>query len=355
MKKLKLQKRKGCAGWYIRPTISGRTRWVYLADSKAEADRLARDYVIQLKIKEKRGINTEADINLAIEQYLKEKSQFLSTPKSRHKYFGVIKVFQRFIKGKPVCRVSDITREIVMEYLRKRSEEDNIAPATWNNERFVISNLFKYCVDEKWIEENPVKKIPKKRVPDTETEHLDGAGVNKLLEYEKSQKKRYTRICWYEIIATIVYTGMRVGEAVNLTKNDVDEENGFIRVGKSRGSEWTPKQKRSRQIPIPPPIRKIIMKQMNNPYELLFPNAEGRRIKQDRIREHLQKSCVELGIKVVTTHSLRHTFASEAISSGKPEAMVQAILGHKTAGMTKKYTHLRKEAIKDTFEDFKYE
>ena len=92
-----------------------------------------------------------------------------------------------------------------------------------------------------------------------------------------------------------------------------------------------------------------------NPTEILFPNMNNNYIDADDVREHIQRSCAEAGFKRITTHSLRHSFCSTAIANGIPEPIVQKILGHKSASMTKHYTHLAPNDIKEKMKGFGYE
>lgn len=48
-------------------------------------------------------------------------------------------------------------------------------------------------------------------------------------------------------------------------------------------------------------------------------------------------------------HSLRHTFVTRAIESGVPAAIVRALVGHSTAAMTDRYTHIGEAAILEAF------
>jgi integrase len=50
-----------------------------------------------------------------------------------------------------------------------------------------------------------------------------------------------------------------------------------------------------------------------------------------------------------TAHSLRHTFVTRAIEAGVPPHVVQAIVGHASAAMTERYTHLSDAAVLKAF------
>lgn len=354
MKKNKLTviRRPKCRGWYIRPTEDGQAKWIFLSENKIEAERLALDYAHQRILKRVEGVNLQADIALVIEKYLKEKfSSTLTTKKSQQRYEVVVRRFQEFIKKYPVVNVSEITREMVSDYLNVRNEI--IAGKTWNVERGILYNFFRFCLDNNWIMNNPVAKIPPKKISLPHVEHLSAEEALKLLAYIKEHSGK---VPYYEIIATLLYTGMRVNEAVHLTKQDVLLDKNLIVVQEKvlRGELWTPKTKARRFVPIPSILKPIIEKQLKTKGELLFPNTKNNLMRDRTILEKIKRWCVKAGVRVVHTHSLRHTFCSVSSEKGIPEPFIQAVLGHKTADMTARYRHLRPEFLGEQFKTFDY-
>lgn len=351
--KLAVVRRPKCRGWYIRPTEDGKSKWVFLSEQKAEAERLALDYSRQRMLRRVEGINLQADIGLVVERYLKEKFlNSLTTKKSKKRYEVVVLRFQEFLRKYPVIHVSDISREIVFDYLSTRN--DVIAGKTWNIERGVLYNFFKFCLDNDWILSNPVAKISPKKVAPPVVAHLNSEEAQQLLSYIKDNYSG--RVPYYEIIATILYTGMRVNEAVHLTKQDVLLDKNLIVIQQKllMGELWTPKTKTMRFVPIPDVLKPIIEKQLKTRGELLFANTKNRLIRDRVILERIKRSCVKAGLKVVHTHSLRHTFCSVSSEKGIPEPFIQAVLGHKSADMTARYRHLRPEFLGEQFKTFDY-
>ena len=96
--KLKVIRRPGCRGWYIRPTICGQSKWIFLSENRLDADKMAVDFDRQRLIKKAEGYNPQASYVLAVDKYLKEKfATTLTTKKSQQRYEGVIKRFREFI------------------------------------------------------------------------------------------------------------------------------------------------------------------------------------------------------------------------------------------------------------------
>ena len=362
--KLKVIRRPKCRGWYIRPTEAGRTKWVYLSDKKTEADRLALDYERQRDLKRSQGFNPQADIDLALDKYLLHKnSTTLTTHKSRKKYANAIKLFQSFLKHCPISAVVEITRDIVVEFLNHRKEEHHISDSSWNTDRNILVNFFNYCLENKWIRENPISgsRLPKKKLTDYVPEHLDEHQIRVLLEYIKKQTS--IRLPYHQLFSTLTYTGMRLGEALTLTKKDVLLEQRLLWIREKITYDeqwkekviWRPKTKRNRYVPLPDELLPVIKERLeNSSTELLFPNSKGKFMKQRQIYAALVNFCRRAGLPRVHIHSLRHSFTSIATVKGYSERLIQEVLGHTTPSMTRRYTHLRPEFLGEKFKGLKY-
>jgi integrase len=59
----------------------------------------------------------------------------------------------------------------------------------------------------------------------------------------------------------------------------------------------------------------------------------------------IRRACQQAGIRQITWHTLRHTFASQLVTEGVPINVVQTLLGHSTVVMTMKYAHLAPSAL----------
>ena len=314
---------------------------------------MAVAYDQQRLIKKAEGYNPQAGYVQAVDRYLKEKfTTALTTKKSRQRYEVVIKRFRDFMGRYHVENVSEITRDMILDYLGARSEK--IKGKTWNFERGVLYNFFKHCLTNDWAVRNPVERIPPRKLALPHINHLTAQEAQKLWAYLRGNPSSKTP--YNEIIATILFTGMRVNEAVHLTKADVLLEKWLFIIQEKviNGEVWRPKTKARRFVPIPANIRPIIEKQLTTRGELLFPDFKGRLIRDRDILIKLKAVCKKAEVKQVHTHSLRHTFTSVTSEQGIPEVWIQEVLGHKSADMTRRYRHLRPEFLGNRFKDFDY-
>ncbi len=72
----------------------------------------------------------------------------------------------------------------------------------------------------------------------------------------------------------------------------------------------------------------------------LFPAKAGKAISNNRIQNLIRKYTKEAGIRRITPHVLRHSFATEMYSRGVPFSAIQAMLGHENKAETALYIHV---------------
>ena len=86
---------------------------------------------------------------------------------------------------------------------------------------------------------------------------------------------------------------------------------------------------------------------------LLFPGEDGQKMTPQAVGCRLRRLCVKAGVKHCIAYGYRHTFATDALANGVPDAQVAALLGHSgTAMLHKHYAHLgaRAKALRDALD-----
>jgi integrase len=153
------------------------------------------------------------------------------------------------------------------------------------------------------------------------------------------------------LIATLVYAGLRIGEATALTWQDIDLANGRISVGDSKTDAGI------RLVDILPALRDELLSHRHanaeaSPDTLVFPTSSGSRRDKDNARERVIRPVVAHADTLlarrlqpslpegVTAHKLRHTFASILFVRGEDPPYVMAQLGHTDPAFTLRvYAH----------------
>ena len=195
------------------------------------------------------------------------------------------------------------------------------------------------AVHNKLISENPFDAVEIKKVKRAEKRALTVEEEVRFVTACKACKEG-------PLFLLCLYQGLRLGEALALTYDDIDFANRTITISKSltdRNQLKCTKTGEKRTMPL-----------FSQTAQLLDRSGRGnvciysRPVYQRKIIE----LCKTLNITGISTHSLRHTFATRCAERGVTAKTVQHWLGHKTLEMTLNvYTHIsaefeRKEASK---------
>ena len=85
----------------------------------------------------------------------------------------------------------------------------------------------------------------------------------------------------------------------------------------------------------------------------VFLNRRGSHLSRQMVFMFLKDAVAAAGInKTVSPHSLRHSFATELVENGADLRAVQEMLGHASISTTEIYTHISREALRDTIASF---
>jgi integrase/recombinase XerD len=139
-------------------------------------------------------------------------------------------------------------------------------------------------------------------------------------------------------------TGMRVSELVALNESDFNRQKGCIHC-EGRAA-------RSRLVPLTPTAldamhrylaqgRPVIARAHGADTEALFLNHRGQRLTRQGFWLLLKGYAQSASVRNVTPHTLRHTFATHALTTGSDLREVQAMLGHVSISTTQIYQRMR--------------
>ena len=158
-----------------------------------------------------------------------------------------------------------------------------------------------------------------------------------------------------DLVAFLFYTGARLGNAFELTDQNIigDEVMLYTRKGRARKVSW-------RKVPIVTAIKPMMMARCGG--GLVFPNPLGTQWRRSGVNNDGRKSdntnfyhfwndaCEKAGITDFKPHDARHTFASLLRQNGAGLDELQELLGHASLEMVRRYAHLAPSKLKSVIE-----
>lgn len=203
-----------------------------------------------------------------------------------------------------------------------------------NGCKSILNMIFDYALKNDFVSENKVRfiEIGKKE---------------KVLERKIFSKKEID-ILWENvnskyvyIVLILIYTGMRIGELINLKNSDIDLENEiiYIRISKTEAGE--------RIIPIHSKILYIIQQNIVPNQEYFVKGDTTNQLSYSTFKPRFLKLLKSLGIQKHTIHDTRHTFATLLNNCEANSTSIIKLIGHSDFSTTQNvYTHKDTEELR---------
>lgn len=216
-----------------------------------------------------------------------------------------------------------------------------------------IRSFFKFCLIEKITSTDPTLLLEAPKLKRALPDVLSYEEIDKVIDQIDLSKPEGGR---NKAILELLYgCGLRVSELVHLKLSQLYLDVGFIRV--------IGKGDKERLVPIGSAAVKylqIYIKEIRSHYDpkpghqdTVFLNKRGTGLSRVMIFLVLKDLVQKAGIKKsISPHSLRHSFATHLIEGGADLRAVQEMLGHASITTTEIYTHLDREFLRKTLEQF---
>lgn len=242
--------------------------------------------------------------------------------------------------------LDQIGAERIEAYKAAKVREGRLAAKTINNHLTVLRKLLVTAEEWRYIDRVPrIRRLP------TKPSSFDWLNAAESRRFLSAMREHYPQ--WFVLFLTALRTGMRRGEIFALHWDDVDLVARQLQVRYSvyRGKLTSPKNGRSRWIPLTNGLTQALgthraATMLKGP--LVFPAEDGSLTRhQDHVDRPLHGALKRAGLRRITFHTLRHSFASQLVSAGRPLREVQELLGHQSMQMTMRYAHLAPERMRE--------
>lgn len=247
-------------------------------------------------------------------------------------------------------------QEIELHHLEAFLQWINELGMTSTSQARIISGLrsfYKFCLQEQISKTDPTALLeaPKlaRRLPDT----LSFDEIEKIIEANDLSRPEGVRN--KAIVETLYSCGLRVSELVNLKRSCLYFDVGYIRIiGKGDKERLVPIGSSAiKYIKIYLENIRVHMPVINGNEDVVFLNRRGRKLTRVMIFTIIKNLAKKAAItKNISPHTFRHSFATHLVEGGADLRAVQEMLGHESITTTEIYTHLDREYLRDTLQQF---
>jgi len=265
------------------------------------------------------------------ERYLRHKWRVNHKPRTLDGSFTSVMLFLDFC-GKSGKRDLEEIERVDLEAFIEHEQNRGLRISTVRTRLACIIAFLHFLMEQDVISGSLLKRSIKLKLPDTLPRAMNPADVRKLLSVIDDTRDR-------ALILLLLRTGIRIGEALGLTLNDLDIRDRKIHLFEGE------KNSMGRVVYLSDDALfalKLWLQRRDQKKEFVFYGQGNTRLcysaGRSRFVRYLQKAGLEQ--KGYTVHCLRHTFASELLNAGMRLECLQQLLGHQDIEVTRRYARL---------------
>lgn len=245
--------------------------------------------------------------------------------------------------------VQDLSKNELSECFRLLAQT-GLSPRSLARTISSVRGFYKFLLRDGFIKDDPMANVQSPQIDKHLPNFLTEEEIGYLLNAPDVNTPEGIRD--RSMLELLYATGLRVSELTGLVSTDINLERGlltchgkgskqrFIPIGKS-ALYWLQEYQRAR----PALVKK-------SPVKAFFVGVSGEGLTRQKFWEILRHYTKRLGLDRVSPHTLRHSFATHLMQHGADSRSVQALLGHSDLATTQIYTHLSKEHLRQTYDEF---
>lgn len=267
-------------------------------------------------------------------------------------YFNALKKIYEVLILYGLERLEQIDEEVLSDVLM--SVTGSLSDASKKNFRISVINFFKFIDSQNgqdgkaynfgielknWggITGKKGVKLP---------EYMNEEEIAKFLQVLSEPNESKNALRNELLIKIIIFTGIRVSEALNLKRRDISKEDDlFVLRIRGKGNKYRVVMIKRHLIE---GLLSTLPTNLASEQGLLFTNRDGKALTQAYVSRMVEQVLLKAGIRKQKNgaHMLRHTFASMLYLKEKDLLIVQEALGHASLDTSRIYTHLENSKLK---------
>lgn len=221
-----------------------------------------------------------------------------------------------------------------------------------NSKRRIISSIrgfYKFLMFDGHVTANPAEDLISPQKGSYLPRFLNQTEIEMLLAAPDTSTE--TGLRDRAILELMYASGLRVSEAVNLRLNDIDIDAGILTC--------TGKGSKTRRVPVGSSAVEWLKsyfarrrKIENIAVDNLFVTPHGKPLTRQAIHASISGYADKCGLKGVSPHTLRHSFATHLVQNNADIRSVQQMLGHADISTTQIYTHITSTQLRKNYDRF---
>lgn len=249
-----------------------------------------------------------------------------------------VSILEDFIKSIDVCIVEDLNILVIDNFIDTLSLR-GYKPKTIKNKIVVIRSFIKFLYSKNLIDiRSEAIEIP--RTVEVEANFLDEEEQFALIKSARNLRDK-------ALIMTILSSGLRASEILNLKEDDLYRRSLIV----SRGKGGKPR------VTFIDPLTEKSIREYHHKREVdsvfVFTNSFGKPLSRQYLSRMISETALRAGIKKrVSAHTLRHSFATNMLRKGARIEDVQPLMGHSNISTTRLYMHFTNEYLRERYDMF---
>lgn len=249
-----------------------------------------------------------------------------------------VSILEDFIKSIDVCIVEDLNILVIDNFIDTLSLR-GYKPKTIKNKIVVIRSFIKFLYSKNLIDIRP-EAIEIPRTVEVEANFLDEEEQFALIKSARNLRDK-------ALIMTILSSGLRASEILNLKEDDLYRRSLIV----SRGKGGKPR------VTFIDPLTEKSIREYHHKREVdsvfVFTNSFGKPLSRQYLSRMISETALRAGIKKrVSAHTLRHSFATNMLRKGARIEDVQPLMGHSNISTTRLYMHFTNEYLRERYDMF---
>lgn len=234
-----------------------------------------------------------------------------------------------------------------LQHFAATLHEVGIGPSSQARILSGIRSFYRFLLLDGFVENDPTELLESPHLGEHLPEVLSTAEIDQIeasIDLSKWEGHRNRAI-----IEVLFSCGLRVSELVTLKLSDLFLDEGYVRIfGKGSKERLVPISNRAiHELNLWFDDRNH-MKIKPGEEDYVFLNRRGAHLTRVMIFIMLRQQAELAGIKkVISPHTLRHSFATALLEGGADLRVIQALLGHESIGTTEIYTHIDTTALRE--------